>query len=134
MRKKTYPHNIKNLVKLTIYLSLLITLQACGEEGGGVSVSESTGSGSSGGSATLTWTAPTTTMDESALTGTNIITGYKVCYGTASGNYTTSVDVGNVTTYTVTGLSGGTTYYFAVTASNSSGESGYSNEVSKTIQ
>ena len=40
------------------------------------------------------------------------------------------VDVGNVTTYTVTGLADGATYYFAVTAYDSVGnESGYSNEV-----
>jgi hypothetical protein len=61
------------------------------------------------------------------------ITGYKVYYGIASGNYTYNQDVGNVTTYTVTGLNSGTTYYFVATdytASNT--ESGYSNEVSTT--
>lgn len=132
MKKKTYPHNIKNLVKLTLYLSLLITLQSCGEEGGSTSVVESTAGGGSGNSTILTWTAPTTNVDGTSLTN---LAGYKVYYGTASGNYATSVDVGNVTTYTVTGLSSGTTYYFAVTAYNTnSGESGFSNEVSKAIQ
>ncbi len=46
------------------------------------------------------------------------ITGYKIYYGTASGNYTTTLDVGNVTTYTVTGLNSGTNYCFAATCYN----------------
>ena len=59
------------------------------------------------------------------------LAGYKVYVGTASGVYTTTIDVGKVTTYTVTGLQPGNTYYFVVTAYNLSGfESGYSNEVS----
>jgi hypothetical protein len=59
------------------------------------------------------------------------IAGYRVYYGTASGNYTTSVEVGNVTTDTVAGLTGGVTYYFAVTAFDTDGdESDFSNEIS----
>ncbi|HEY5997776.1 MAG TPA: choice-of-anchor D domain-containing protein [bacterium] len=62
------------------------------------------------------------------------VTGYKVYYGTASGVYGTPIDAGNVTTYTVTGLTDGTTYYFAATAYDSVGnESGYSNEVPYTV-
>jgi predicted phage tail protein len=61
------------------------------------------------------------------------LAGYKVYYGTASRSYGPSTNTGNVTSYTVTGLSTGT-YYFAVTAYDSSGnESGFSNEVLKTI-
>ncbi len=40
----------------------------------------------------------------------------KVYVGTTSGVYTTTIDVGNVTTYTVTGLQPGRTYYFVVSA------------------
>src|SRR5437867_3476178 len=59
--------------------------------------------------------------------------GYKVHFGTASGVYGTPVDVGINTTYTVTGLAAGT-YYFAVTAYNSSGvQSGFSNEVNWAV-
>ena len=59
------------------------------------------------------------------------LAGYKVYYGTGSKSYTGSVDVGNVTSYTVTGLTQGQTYYVTITAYNSSGsESGYSTEVS----
>ena len=61
------------------------------------------------------------------------VVGYKLHYGNASRTYQTALSCGNNTTYTVTGLGAGT-YYFALTASNSAGqESGYSNEVSKTI-
>ncbi len=82
------------------------------------------------GSATLAWSAPTTNTDGTPLTD---LAGYKVYYGTSSGNYTQSINIGNVTTYTVSNLSPGT-YYFSVTSYDSSGiESTYSNEVSKTI-
>jgi len=74
--------------------------------------------------ATLTWNPDASTN----------LAGYKVYLGTSSGVYSSSVSVGNVTSYTVSNLGVGNTYYFAVTAYNSSGvESGFSNEVSKSI-
>ncbi|HPN56603.1 MAG TPA: toxin TcdB middle/N-terminal domain-containing protein, partial [Candidatus Omnitrophota bacterium] len=57
-------------------------------------------------------------------------TGYKVKYGTSSGIYTTTLDVGEVTTYQVSGLQNGETYYFVVVAYAGSEESGPSNELS----
>jgi hypothetical protein len=82
--------------------------------------------------ATLTWAASTTNVDGTPLTN---LAGYKIYYGTASANYSQNVDVGNVTTSTVSSLNDGLTYFFAVTSYDSSGvESAYSNEVSKTIQ
>ena len=72
---------------------------------------------------TLAWDANT----ESALAG------YKLYYGTSSRTYGTPITVGNVTTYTVTGLGTGT-YYFAVTAYDTSGvETTYSNEATATL-
>lgn len=100
----------------------ILTLSSCGNGGGG---SEEVASNNV---PKLSWDPPTTTVEGSGLTGINSILGYKVYYGTSSGNYTSIVDVGNVTIYTVTGLSV-ETYYFAVTASNANGESVYSNEV-----
>jgi len=62
------------------------------------------------------------------------LAGYKVHYGTASGSYTTSVDVHKVIPSIVTGLTAGQTYYFVVTAYNASNnESGYSNQVSYSV-
>lgn len=59
--------------------------------------------------------------------------GYKVYIGKASRQYSANVDVAKATSYTFDGLSGGTTYYFAVTAYNGTktAESAFSNEVSK---
>jgi len=62
------------------------------------------------------------------------LAGYKVYTGISSGNYTQNIDVGNVTSYTATNLSAGTTYYFAVTAYDTSGnQSSFSNEINRTV-
>jgi hypothetical protein len=58
--------------------------------------------------------------------------GYKIYYGNAPGQPTKTIDVGNVTTTTITLADG--TWYFAATAYDKSGnESGKSNEVFTTI-
>lgn len=58
------------------------------------------------------------------------VTGYKIHYGTASGNYPKVQQVGNVTTTTISGLQEGSVYYFAATAYAADGlESDFSNEV-----
>jgi hypothetical protein len=46
------------------------------------------------------------------------VAGYLLWYGTQSGRYITSVDVGNRTEWTLTGLPDGQRYYFAVQAYN----------------
>jgi hypothetical protein len=62
------------------------------------------------------------------------LAGYKVHYGNASGSYTTTVDVGNVTSATIPNLSEGITYYFSASAYNTTAvSSGYSNEVSYSV-
>lgn len=89
------------------------------------------GSQALAGSATVSWNANT----ESDLSY------YKVYYGTSprsssctSGCYSSSLNVGNVTSYTFSNLTNGSTYYFAVTAVDTGGlESGYSEEKSKVI-
>ena len=61
------------------------------------------------------------------------IAGYVISYGTSSGSYTTSVDVGNVTTWT-TSLPSGFRYFFAAQAYNSAGwRSTLSSEVSADL-
>src|SRR5437870_1910700 len=62
------------------------------------------------------------------------LAGYKVYYSTTSVSYQYSVYVGNLTSYTLSGLLYGRIYYFAATAYNLNlNESGFSNEVSKAI-
>jgi hypothetical protein len=60
------------------------------------------------------------------------IGGYKVAYGTSSGRYTSTINAGKKTTYSLTGLKDGAKYFFAVRAYNSAKtiESAYSNEIS----
>ncbi|MFZ3137393.1 MAG: fibronectin type III domain-containing protein, partial [Thermodesulfovibrionales bacterium] len=83
------------------------------------------------GQAILSWEAPTTNEDGTSLTD---LAGYKIYYGTTTGNYTQNIDVGNVTTYTFSNLTNGSTYIFVATAYNTARiESSYSNEVSKSI-
>ena len=58
------------------------------------------------------------------------ITGYMVYYGTSSGDYDVTLDVGNWTSVTIEDLEDGEAYYFSVTAYDlGDNESGYSNEV-----
>jgi hypothetical protein len=62
------------------------------------------------------------------------LAGYKVHYGTSTGNYDYSVDVGNYTSCTISGLQEGTTYYFAATAYDSNNfESNLSEELAYMI-
>lgn len=79
------------------------------------------------GSAALTWNA-------SATTGQNAATGYNVYFGTAKGGpYPTKQAAGLNLSATVPGLTNGTTYCFVVTAFNTAGESGPSNEACALI-
>jgi PKD repeat protein len=76
----------------------------------------------------LSWSAPTTNADGTPLRD---LAGYKVYFGLASRTYGTPIDVGNKTTYTLSGLTGGLRYYFAVKAYDTSGNnSAFSTEVS----
>lgn len=62
------------------------------------------------------------------------LAGYRLHYGSAANSYAVHVDVHKVTTYTVTGLTAGQTYYFAATAYDTAGnESGYSNQVVHSV-
>lgn len=77
-----------------------------------------------GGTATLQWTAAADPR----------VVGYRVYWGTSSGSYQQSAQAGNVTSYFISNLPAGRTYYFAATAVDGNGaESAYSAEASKTI-
>jgi len=56
--------------------------------------------------------------------------GYRIYYGLLSDQYSISIDAGNQTSYTLSNLGDGKTYYFAATAYDQYGdESDFSNEV-----
>jgi hypothetical protein len=110
---------------------LIIALTGCG---GGSSPGTSNrsnfgGGGDTGGGAssvTLSWDAPTTNEDGSPLID---LSGYKVYYGSSSGSYTQSINVGNNTQIMIDDLSSGS-WCFSITAYDTSGnESMYSDEV-----
>ena len=112
-----------------IPLLLVLLLGGCGGGGGGGSSGTSGGGGSPVvvGRLSLEWDAPTTNEDGTPLTD---LAGYKLYYGTASGVYDHSVDVGNVSAYDLSNLTKGQVYYLVVTAYNGSDtESVYSNEI-----
>ena len=76
-------------------------------------------------SVTLSWQSP-------ANNGGSTITGYKVYRSTSSGTETGYVSLGNVNSYTNTGLTPGVTYFYKVRAVNSVGLSPLSSETSAT--
>jgi hypothetical protein len=110
-------------------------LAGCNQDPTGLTTVPS-GTGSSAGSgtgmATLSWQAPTTTTEGSALTD---LAGYRIYYGTNSSDLTQSVQITSVgiQTYAIDNLGAGT-WYFAVRAVTAAGvESALSDIVSKTI-
>jgi len=75
--------------------------------------------------AILTWSPP-------ADNGGLAITSYSIYRGNFSGGETLLITIGNVLTYTDTGLANGQTYYYKVSAWNAMGEGAKSNEASTT--
>ncbi len=72
-------------------------------------------------SITITWNAPLTN-------GGSPITGYTIYQGYISGGEWYLTTLGNITTWTNTGLMNGDTYYYRVAAINAIGEGALSNE------
>jgi hypothetical protein len=88
---------------------------------------------SQGAEANLSWTAPTTNTDGTAVSD---LAGYTIKYGTSAVALNQSVSVSSPTTtsYSVQNLAAGT-WYFAIMADTSEGsESALSNIVSTTLQ
>jgi hypothetical protein len=127
--------SFKKSFTVLLTLSLIIILAGCGGGSGGAG----TGNGlTTTGTVSLTWDAPTTRADGTSLNPATDIATYKLYYGTSSGNYSQSIDVKpNLTapyTTTDTVTLGSGTYYFAVTAVDTSGnESAYSADVMRTL-
>ena len=89
-------------------------------------------SGSGNASATLSWEAPTTNTNGTALTD---LAGYRIYYGSSATDLSKNVQLHGVgvQTYVFDNLQAGT-WYFAVMAVTSAGvESALSNRVSATI-
>ncbi len=154
-----------NKIALLISIPLLITLLiACG---GGVSQNPATASSSDGNNSqnndgtsgttggtsgngdtggtnnpgtpnepeVIAWSAPVTNTDGTSLTD---LAGYKLYYGPSSGVYSGYVNLGDITSVSLTTLAtmlpAPGTYYISLTVYNATGvESSFSNEVYITI-
>jgi len=81
------------------------------------------------GRVTLTWTAPTTNTDSSALTD---LLGYEVYRATSASGAYTQVNTSNVLTasYTDSTVTNGTTYYYKVTTADTGGNESVKSSVS----
>jgi hypothetical protein len=89
--------------------------------------------GTSSGSATLSWTPPTSNSNGTTLTN---LAGYRIYYGTSPSSLTRTVTLSNagLTRYVISDLSAAT-WYFSIRAYTSSGsESTNSNTVSKVVR
>lgn len=92
-----------------------------------------TSAGSNDGSASLSWTPPTTTTSGASLRN---LAGYRIYYGTSPSNLSRTVQLNNagLTRYVLNDLSPAT-YYFSVRAYTSAGtESASSNVVTKIVR
>jgi fibronectin type 3 domain-containing protein len=90
---------------------------------GAPTLSSATGSSAS---IALAWTAP-------ASNGGSAVSGYKVWRATTSGGEALLTSLANVTGWTDTAVTNGTTYYYKVTAVNGIGQSVFSNEKFATL-
>ncbi len=138
-------------IKSLAILCTVLLLSACdglsedtasGESGTGSGGIVSSGSGSSGsgsgsasvvGSVTIGWTPPVARANGDPLSLADI-SGYRVYYGTASGQYPNRVEINDSTAQKATVKNKQGRYYFVVTTVDSGGrESVYSQELVKTI-
>ena len=106
-------HRLVSVSVLLLSLGFYLGLAACGGS-----------NDDAGASKTLSWTA----VPDSS------VQGYKVYWGTESHHYDSNADAGPNASYTVSGLRPGATYFFAVSAYNSGGESALSAEVTSLVQ
>ena len=94
--------------------------------------SGSTGTTASPQSITLRWTTPLTRADGTPLVG---LAGYKILYGTSSGDYSTTINVSDptATSYQITNLGAGTYFLTMRSYDSNDNESANTPEVSKTL-
>ena len=84
-------------------------------------------------SVNLNWDIPSTKVDGSPISLSDI-GGYRIYEGTNENNVSMLIDISSVTTtYTVTGLSVGTHYFYVTTYDSQGQESPFSNVVQKTF-
>ncbi len=134
MKKKSRRRQLGKVLFLAAAFLIAIVLAAglgaalvvfvFGDDPGRETMSDQKGSTSltaSGSKITLGWDASSSAS----------VDGYTIHYGSSSGNYSETIFVGNQTSYTLTGLEAGRTYYIAITsrAAGGTSESAFSDEI-----
>jgi len=124
---------------LATFILIAVIATGCGGGGSGVTSSDSssgsnTSSGNTGSTAsvTLKWSAPTTRLDGSAISLSEIA-GYRLYYGSSATNTPNYINLnGTSTQYPVTLPNG--TYYFRISAIDTNGyEGALSGALQKTL-
>lgn len=117
----------------TTYYYVVTAVNSSGESGNSVQVSAVPNSGGTAASPPTGLTAtPGNAQVSLSWTASSGATSYNVKRSTTNGGPYSTVASPTGTSYTNTGLTNGTTYYYIVTAVNSAGESGNSSQVSAT--
>jgi hypothetical protein len=124
----------KNAMLILVQAVAVASLVGCGGGGGGGGGSDAGESPATGsGTASLSWSAPTQNTDGSTLTD---LAGYRIYYGTNSGDYSKTVTLNSPysRTYTINSLPANT-YYIVVRAFDTNNNEGPpSAEASKIIR
>jgi hypothetical protein len=111
-------------------LSLLALLSCGGGGGGSSSSSGSNPPAETTSTVTLSWQTPVSSTDGSPMAD---LSGFNIYYGKSPQSYDEMIDAGNVRTYVLPNIPAGT-YYFAITAYDSSGnETDFSPEWKKNL-
>jgi Fibronectin type III domain len=107
-------------------------LAGCNDPGAGTASPNSAPAASNSGSVTLSWEAPTSNTNGSALTD---LSGYRIYYGVSPTDLSQTVEITSVgiQTYVLDDLPSGTWYFAVIALSSAGNESGLSNIVVKTI-
>lgn len=136
---------LRRMAHMGLAVSVCVVLAACGGSGSPASNSAASGNAVAGSvgatsaastdkSTTLSWSAPTRNSDGSHITN---LAGYTLHYGTASQDYTGSIEITNptATSYVISGSAFPPgTYYFAISDYNAEQvSSSFSGEVSVTV-
>ena len=123
-----------NLGRIGMWVAVACLTAGCIDPGSGPDAGATPQSALPGApqAATLSWQAPTSNTDGTALTD---LVGYRIYYGTTPEdlNYSVQIKTIGLQTYVVEGLERGTWYFAIMALAGDGSESALSEVVSKTI-
>jgi Fibronectin type III domain len=123
----------RTLVLLGLWIAIASLISGCDDPGPSSATSSGPSSvGSESRAATLSWDAPTSNTNGTALTD---LSGYRIYYGSSPRDLSQTVQISNVglQTYVIDNLQPGTWYFAVMAVASGGGESTLSDVVAKTI-